>query len=126
MHIFQVQSGKNEANYKVTSTIMLTLTGEETEKKPFLDLCGNLTRQVIVLLIKAEMDFSVTDPTHHVQNIGKMVEEMENKLRTAVNEIYFAKTRDILNELRSLNDLEVSQKQHSLQAQLIGNLRRKE
>jgi len=34
-----------------------------------------------------------------------MVEEMENKIRSTLNEIYFSKTRDIVNGLRSLKPL---------------------
>ena len=36
----------------------------------------------------------------HVSNIGRMVEDMEMKLRTSLETIYFGKTKDIVNELR--------------------------
>lgn len=39
-----------------------------------LDLSGNMVRQV-------EQDMPVDDDTSHVANIGKMVEEMELKMR---------------------------------------------
>lgn len=36
----------------------------------------------------------------HISNMGRLVEEMENKMRNTLNEIYFGKTRDIVNDLR--------------------------
>ena len=40
----------------------------------YLFLGGSLTRQV-------EQDASVSDSSPHIANIGKMVEDMENKIR---------------------------------------------
>ena len=40
----------------------------------FYFLGGSLTRQV-------EQDASVSDSSPHIANIGKMVEDMENKIR---------------------------------------------
>lgn len=34
-----------------------------------------------------------------------MVEDMENKIRNTLNEIYFGKTKDIVNGLRSVQPL---------------------
>jgi capping protein beta len=34
-----------------------------------------------------------------------MVEDMENKIRNTLNEIYFGKTKDIVNGLRSVQSL---------------------
>jgi capping protein beta len=51
-----------------------------------------------------------------------MIEEMENKMRATMQEIYFGKTKDILNELRSLTDLGTVKSQAAIQAQLIGRL----
>jgi capping protein beta len=31
-----------------------------------------------------------------------MIEEMENKMRSTLNAIYFGKTKDIVNDLRSM------------------------
>jgi capping protein beta len=51
-----------------------------------------------------------------------MIEEMENKMRATIQEIYFGKTKDILNDLRSLSDLKTIRTQAAIQAQLIGKL----
>ena len=42
----------------------------------------------------------MNDGSTHVANIGRIVEEMENKMRNTLNEIYFGKTMDIVNDLR--------------------------
>ena len=68
-----------------------------------------------------EADNPVNEANPHISNIGKMVEvscgdfyavvfyflqcifpfqEMENKMRSSLNEIYFGKTKDVVNDLR--------------------------
>ena len=39
----------------------------------------------------------------HLVNVGKLVEETENRIRNSLNEIYFGKTKDIVNNLRCSN-----------------------
>ena len=36
----------------------------------------------------------------HVKNIGEFVEDMENKCRMSLNDIYFGKTKDTTNNVR--------------------------
>lgn len=43
----------------------------------------------LVLNFQAEQDSSVSDVTPHIINIGRMVEDMENKIRNTLNDIYF-------------------------------------
>lgn len=47
-----------------------------------------------------------------------MVEEMELKLRTTLQTIYFGKTRDIVNELRQSLNVSAMQQRNALQAEL--------
>ena len=74
-----------------------------------MKLGGSLTRQ-------KEEDMTVSDASPHVANIGSMIEvrppndprddvsmcvqDMENSMRNTLNEIYFGKTKDIVNDLR--------------------------
>ena len=51
-----------------------------------MNLGGSLTRQV-------EQDCPVSESSPHIANIGTMVEEMENKIRSTLNDIYFGKTK---------------------------------
>lgn len=41
---------------------------------------------------QAEQDSAVSDVTPHIVNIGRMVEDMENKIRNTLNDIYFGNT----------------------------------
>ena len=60
-----------------------------------MKLGGSLTRQT-------NKDAPLSDSNPHISNIGRLVEEMENKMRNTLNEIYFGKTRDISVDLRYL------------------------
>jgi len=64
-----------------------------------MNLGGSLTRQL-------EGDHQITDFSQHIANIGRMIEEMENKIRQTLNSIYFGKTKDILNSLRNSDSLQ--------------------
>jgi len=84
--------------YKLTSTVMLWL---ETNKdgSGMMQLGGSLTRQ-------DEREMQYDESAHpHIANIGVMIEEMENKMRSTLNQIYFGKTKDIVNDLRSVESL---------------------
>lgn len=58
-------------------------------------------------------------------NIGKLVEDMESKLRNSLQEVYFGKTKDIVNDLRSVVSLREKKEQLSIQQELIGQLHSK-
>jgi capping protein beta len=95
IHVVEVQeksSGKT-AHYKLTSTAMLWLQTSKAGSGT-MNLGGSLTRQV-------ESDSAVSEASPHIANIGRMVEDMENKIRNTLNDIYFGKTKDIVNGLRS-------------------------
>ena len=57
-----------------------------------------------------ERDMAMDGPSPHIVNLGKLVEEHENKIRNTLNEIYFGKSRDIVNGLRNdyINEFRVS------------------
>ena len=50
-----------------------------------------------------EQDMAVTDDSSHIINVGKMVEEMESKMRGMLSDVYFGKARDIIGDLRSMH-----------------------
>lgn len=54
-----------------------------------------------------------------------MVEDMENKIRNTLNEIYFGKTKDIVNGLRSNQLLSDQQQQVSIKKDLAAALQRR-
>lgn len=65
-----------------------------------MELAGSLTRQ-------AAAEYPHDANNTHVKNIGRMIEDLENKLRNHINLIYFGKTKDIVNTLRSVASLAV-------------------
>lgn len=97
IHVFDAQDRARTAHYKLTSTVILSL-GTESEALGNLDLSGNMVRQV-------EQDMAVEDDGSHVANIGKMVEDMELKMRNLLQEVYFGKAKDVVGDLRSTSRL---------------------
>jgi len=110
IHVVEVQDNKKNAHYKLTSTVMLNIE-TETAGTGQVSLAGSLTRQ-------DEKDFPVNDGNPHVSNIGKMVEDMEIKLRNTLEQIYFGKTRDIVNELRQTTSVAIMSQRKALQGQI--------
>ncbi|TBU32603.1 f-actin capping protein beta subunit [Dichomitus squalens] len=145
IHVFEAAERGRQAHYKLTSTIMLqmidrsasTRTSKEdstvakggriaSSEKPEQDgakrdgeltLSGSMTRQT-------EQDFPLQDQSSHITNIGRMIEEMEIKMRNLLQEVYFGKTRDVVFDLRSIDDLEKARRQRELQKELVGFIKR--
>jgi len=72
--VFEAIDGSRTCHYKLTSTVILNMVsgGEDLGE---MDLSGNMTRQV-------ESDMTVDNADRdHISNIGKLVEEMELKMR---------------------------------------------
>jgi len=112
IHVVEVTDHKTKAHYKLTSTVMLSIE-TETAATGRVSLAGSLTRQ-------DEKDYPVSDAAPHVCNIGRMVEDMEIKLRTTLEQIYFGKTKDIVNELRSVMSTAILNQRKDLQRQIGG------
>ncbi|EQB78634.1 F-actin-capping protein subunit beta isoform a [Camelus ferus] len=112
IHVVEVQekSSGRTAHYKLTSTVMLWLQTNKSGSGT-MNLGGSLTRQM-------EKDETVSDCSPHIANIGRLVEDMENKIRSTLNEIYFGKTKDIVNGLRSVDVIPDNPKFQQLQREL--------
>jgi len=109
----EVRDNKNKSShYKLNSTIMLAIE-PKTDTTGAVTLSGSLTRQ-------AEQDFPVNYHTPHVSNIGRMIEDMELKLRNTIEFIYFGKTKDVVNELRSAIGAREAENRKKMQQQLAG------
>merc|ERR1711992_378394 len=119
IHVVEVneKSSGRSAHYKLTSTSMLWLQTNR-EGSGTMNLGGSLTRQV-------EQDCPVSEASPHIANIGRLVEDMENKIRNTLNEIYFGKTRDIVNGLRSVEPLSDANKKQALQDEIVRKLHQK-
>ncbi|KAG7451293.1 f-actin capping protein beta subunit [Guyanagaster necrorhizus] len=134
IHVFEAAERGRQAHYKLTSTVMLQLVtrngsdAEDTQKKDVkgadswkrngeVNLSGSMTRQT-------EQDMALHDLSSHVTNTGRMIEDMEIKMRNLLQEVYFGKTRDVVYDLRSVDDLEKARKQRELQKELVGFIKR--
>lgn len=132
IHVFEVSTPPSKsarsAHYKLTSTVMLYMNGNQSGGGLDMNLSGSLTRQ-------SEQDCPLDDHHHHpssssaaahspahIANMGRLIEDMESKLRSAIQEIYFGKTKDIVNDLRSVQSLADVKKQGLVQAELAGKL----
>ena len=71
--MFEAIDRARAAHYKLTSTVILQLS-TKTEGLGDMDLSGNMTRQI-------EQDMPVQNDASHIVNVGRLVEDMELKMR---------------------------------------------
>lgn len=90
IHVFEAVERGRSSQYKLTSTIMLHMLSDNATLGR-MDLSGNMTRQV-------EQEMDVKERSDNIANIGRLVEDMELKMRNQLQEVYFGKTKDIVNE----------------------------
>jgi len=114
IHVVEVNNDGKSASYKLTSTVMLSVT-TATAGAGNVTLAGSLTRQV-------EDEKKVDERNTHLVNIGHLVEDMEGRLRGSIEEIYFGKTRSIVGETRQDTQEAKRRKnlQENLKAQMMG------
>lgn len=82
-----------------------------------MDLSGNMTRQI-------EQELPVETDESHIANIGRLVEDMELKMRNLLQEVYFGKAKDVVGDLRSVGSLSEGQRDRDAQREIIGSMRR--
>ncbi|KAI7834926.1 F-actin-capping protein subunit beta [Kickxella alabastrina] len=118
IHVIEVLEKGRQARYKLTSTVMLytVASGVRGDRQNEINLSGSLTRQ-------DERELPAEDSGAHIVNIGRMVEDMEFKMRNSLQEVYFGKTHDIVNGLRSASDLSEARNRERLQRDLFGQLK---
>jgi capping protein (actin filament) muscle Z-line, beta len=75
IHVFEAAERGRQAHYKLTSTVMLSL-----KMGGGMTLSGSLTRQV-------EHDGALPEPGAHVGNVGRAIEDMEIRMRNALQEV---------------------------------------
>ena len=80
IHVFEAIDRARTAHYKLTSTVILHL-GTSNDSLGEMDLSGNMTRQV-------EQDLAVENDDSHIVNIGRLVEDMELKMRNLLRKYH--------------------------------------
>lgn len=116
VHVFEAIDRARTAHYKLTSTVMLSLASA-AEELGELDLSGNMTRQI-------EADLGVEDDTSHIANIGRLIEDMELKMRNLLQEVYFGKAKDVVGDLRSVQSLKETEQEKSAHREMIDSMKR--
>ncbi|GAA5964541.1 hypothetical protein JCM8115_003914 [Rhodotorula mucilaginosa] len=129
VHVFEAAERGRSAQYKLTSTVMLYMTkpvqaaASETNKgEGEVALGGSMTRQH-ELTAQLDTTSASTLAQSHIVNVGKLVEDMELKMRNLLQEVYFSKTKDILGALRSQAGLSEQNKMRAVQGELVGLLK---
>lgn len=117
IHVVEVGAeDEGTTHYCLTSTVMLSMTTSDKPSGTF-KLSGSITRQMAA-------DMSVTDG--HLSNMGRMIEEMESKLRNGLDQVYFGKTREMVFTLRQPMGVltSTSATGQSLQKSIVNDLHR--
>jgi capping protein beta len=124
IHVLEVSeaASKRSAHYKLTSTVILDL-GMKSESVGGLELAGNLTRQQEQDLALHGMREAEVEQSH-VANIGRMVEDMETRMRNLLQEVYFGKAKDVVGDLRSIRPLSEAEQERAQQREVIGKMNR--
>lgn len=116
IHIFEVENKGRNVLYKLTSTITLYILNSNKDMGN-MNLSGSLTRYT-------ESEYPLAHYSDHVGNLGRMVEGMEYNMRNTLQEIYFGKTKNIVNELRSIASLEDEKKKMLFTKDLMSRLKK--
>jgi len=113
IHVFEVSEAKKGFfTYKLTTTVMVSMGLKDLQKVGGVDLSGSMTKQ-------DERKCPVDDSQgiSHILNLGTMIEDMELRIRNAIEGIYIQKTREVINGMRS-----PSAAKEKLWEQVIGSL----
>jgi len=96
IHVFECnETKKGTYEYKLTTTVMVSM-GMKNQLVGEVDLSGSMTQQETKSL-------TFNDANPHIANMGKMLEDMELKVRNAIEGIYIQKTREVINGMRLVN-----------------------
>lgn len=113
-HVFEVEPGSGQSTYKLTSTVMISMVLSD-DKIGIVDLSGLRTMQ-------ATRKMDAKNDEDHVCNMGGMLEEVEQRVRNAIEGIYIQKTREVVNGMRSSqhnNDKKIAMITQSLNAAMF-------
>ncbi|PQE14139.1 F-actin capping beta subunit protein [Rutstroemia sp. NJR-2017a BVV2] len=116
IHVFEAVDRARTAHYKLTSTVILSLSTGNPELGD-MDLSGNMTRQI-------ESDLPIQDDAEHVVNIGRLVEDMELKMRNLLQEVYFGKAKDVVGDLRSLGSLSEKAGERKVRGEMLEGMKK--
>ncbi|KAI1106678.1 F-actin capping protein, beta subunit [Jackrogersella minutella] len=116
IHVFEAIDRARFTQYNLTSTVILSLSTNSNSLGD-MDLSGNMTRQI-------EIELPAESDEQQIANIGKLVEDMELKMRNLLQEVYFGKAKDVVGDLRSVGSLSEGAREKEAHQELIGSMMR--
>ncbi|KAK7902615.1 F-actin-capping protein subunit beta [Exophiala xenobiotica] len=126
IHVFEVDERRGSGrtcHYKLTSTVILHLGRQSSEGEGVgsLNLAGSMTRQVEADLVVENVGGQGKDGGH-VCNVGRLIEDMEGKMRNMLQEVYFGKAKDVVGDLRSVAALTGVNRDRQAQRDVISSM----
>jgi len=121
IHVVEVRPSGGRAAYKLTSTVMLRLATDHSvgpKSTGELKLSGSMTRQ-------QEQEFPAADDQAHLPNMGRMIEEMENRMRDSLQDVYFGKTKSTVNRMYKAQGAQMDQQKDAMAAALRAEMARR-
>lgn len=115
LHLIEIipDASQRKAEYRLTTSIQLYLT-IENKSIGVAKQNGTLTRQA-----SSVMPFSTE--SDHISNIGQMIEEMENFVRSNLDILYLSKNQETIDSIRILHPSDLPKR--SMLAELSGKLK---
>ena len=136
IHVAEALPGASDgaaSTYKLTSTVSLFLRcasakpGDAVADGPHtvagsgsVQLAGSLTRTATSSGVASRNAGGA-----HLVNLGKLIEETENKLRATIDAVYFGKTRSVVAQLRASDGEMAVDRRESLQTSLVTDMLRR-
>lgn len=102
---------RDQAKYDVSSTILLSLHGFAI-KDP-MNMGGSVSKQM-------EKVCKFQNDSHHIQNIGHIIEDIEIELRTTVDSLHIQKNKEIVNNIRSEEPMNRDRSRYGLMIGMVG------
>jgi len=96
IHVIEVVQDNNNNkvyNYKLTTTVMVSMSLANNNTIGDVDLSGSMTKQ--------DSRRGNINDHHHLHHIGQLIEDVETRIRNEIEGIYIQKTREIINGMRS-------------------------
>ena len=63
---------------------------------------------------QSEQEMAAADDNGHLANMGRMIEEMENRMRDSLQDVYFGKSKSTVNKLYSAGGMQIEDAKKAL------------
>ena len=113
IHIIEVrEDAEGKAKYTLTTTVILTFE-VANDALGEAKVGGYLNRQAEKRCKFEPFQAGVIQERSHLQNMGKMLEEMENRIRNELDSIYISKTKYITAQVRKSGAYDLGSSEHN-------------